>query len=181
MSRPVLRLATTSAQETQALAAALAELARPCDLVLLVGDLGAGKTAFTQGFGAGLGVEDQVTSPTFALVRQYEGRLDLNHLDVYRLEQVGEALDLGLSELLDDGAVTVIEWGDTILPALPPDYLEVRITFLDGETARPDLRMLELVARGPQWAARQKALATALEQWAVADGPPAGATEDGAC
>ena len=167
MSRPVLRLQTASAQETKELAAALSELARPCDLLLLVGDLGAGKTAFTQGFGAGLGVEDQVTSPTFSLVRQYEGRLDLNHLDVYRLGQVSEALDLGLSELLDEGAVTVIEWGDTILPALPPDYLEVRITFLDGETERPDVRTLELVARGPQWAARQKALATALETWAV--------------
>ena len=100
------------------------------DLLLLVGDLGAGKTAFTQGFGAGLGVEDQVTSPTFSLVRQYEGRLDLNHLDVYRLEQVSEALDLGLSELLDEGAVTGIEWGDTILPALLSDYLVVRITCL---------------------------------------------------
>lgn len=178
MSRPVLRLQTSSAQETQALAAALSELARPCDLLLLVGDLGAGKTAFTQGFGAGLGVEDQVTSPTFSLVRQYEGRLDLNHLDVYRLEQVSEALDLGLSELLDDGAVTVIEWGDTILPALPPDYLEVRITFLDGETERPDVRTLELVARGPQWAARQKALATALETWAVDAGRDVSADEE---
>ena len=167
MSRPVLRLQTTSAQETKALAAALSELARPCDLLLLVGDLGAGKTAFTQGFGAGLGVEDQVTSPTFSLVRQYEGRLDLNHLDVYRLGQVSEALDLGLSELLDEGAVTVIEWGDTILPALPPDHLVERITSLDGETERPDVRTLEQVARGPQWAARQKALATALETWAV--------------
>ena len=98
---------TASPDQTRALAAALAELARPSDLVVLVGDLGAGKTAFTQGFGLGLGVDEQITSPTFALVRSYTGRLDMYHLDVYRLEQVAEALDLGLSELLDDGSVTL--------------------------------------------------------------------------
>ena len=169
MSRPFLTLASPSAESTRQLAAGIAELVRPGDLVLLVGDLGAGKTAFTQGFGAGLGVTEPITSPTFALVRSYSGRLDLYHLDVYRLEQIGEALDLGLSELLDDGAVTVIEWGDTIAPALPPDYLEIRIEFDDGPLERPDARRIELVARGRQWAARTRVLATALDRWAVGD------------
>lgn len=178
MNRSPLRLRTASVEATRELAASLAELARPGDLLLLVGDLGAGKTAFTQGFGAGLGVDEQITSPTFALVRSYTGRLDLYHLDVYRLEQIGEALDLGLSELLDDGAVTLVEWGDTIAPALPPDYLEVRITFDDGPVVRPDERVLELVARGPQWAARGRALATALERWL--DPAQPGAGPDGA-
>ena len=81
MSVP-LAAVTHSVDETRAVAAALAELARPGDLLLLVGDLGAGKTAFTQGFGAGLGIDEQITSPTFALVQGYTGRLDLNHLDV---------------------------------------------------------------------------------------------------
>lgn len=176
MSRPFLSLVTPSADETKAVAASIAELVRPGDLLLLVGDLGAGKTAFTQGFGAGLGVTEPITSPTFALVRSYTGRLDLHHLDVYRLEQIGEALDLGLSELLDDGAVTVIEWGDTIAPALPPDYLEIRIEFEDGPEERPDARRVELVSRGPQWAARTRVLATALDRWALpaddGDGAP---------
>ena len=145
---------TLSAAETQQMARALAELARPNDLLLIIGDLGAGKTAFTQGFGAGLGVEDKITSPTFALVQSYEGRLRLHHLDVYRLVHINEALDLGLSELLDDDAVTVIEWGDTITRALPADYLEVRIT----HGAEDDERLIELSAVGSSWRARIKAL-----------------------
>ena len=103
---------TTSAAATRELAAAVAALARPGDLMLLVGDLGAGKTAFTQGFAEALGVGDTITSPTFTLVRTYNtGKHKLNHLDVYRLEHVTEAEDLGLGELLEDG-ITLIEWGD---------------------------------------------------------------------
>lgn len=161
------RIVTTSVGSTRELAAALAELARPGDLVLLVGDLGAGKTAFTQGFGAGLGIDEQITSPTFALVRGYLGRLDLNHLDVYRLEQIDEALDLGLSELLDEGSVTLIEWGDTITSALPHDYLEVRISF--GQ--EPDERRIELRAVGPTWQARTRAMSVAVAAWADPAGP----------
>jgi tRNA threonylcarbamoyladenosine biosynthesis protein TsaE len=157
-----LRAATDSVDSTRALASALAELARPGDLLLLVGDLGAGKTAFTQGFGAGLGIDEQITSPTFALVQGYTGRLDLNHLDVYRLEQINEALDLGLSELLDDGSVTLIEWGDTITSALPRDYLEVRITF--GDEA--DDRILVLTPVGSSWQARRRAMSVAVAAWA---------------
>lgn len=183
---------TASVLETRDLAAALAELARPSDLLVLVGDLGAGKTAFTQGFGRGLGIDEQITSPTFALVRSYTGRLDLYHLDVYRLEQVSEALDLGLSELLDDGSVTVIEWGDTIAPALPHDYLEVHLRFdvpdgpaPPGESSAPatgaateaaagaaagstevfERRIVELRPIGPRWSARVRALGVALAPW----------------
>lgn len=183
---------TASPSQTRALAAALAELARPSDLVVLVGDLGAGKTAFTQGFGLGLGVDEQITSPTFALVRSYTGRLDMYHLDVYRLEQVAEALDLGLSELLDDGSVTVIEWGDTIAPVLPHDYLEVHLRFeelSDDDPHGPDdagadgagvgadgvsgqvlvvedeRRVIELRPIGPRWSARTRALGAAVAPW----------------
>ncbi len=181
---------TASPDQTRALAAALAELARPSDLVVLVGDLGAGKTAFTQGFGLGLGVDEQITSPTFALVRSYTGRLDMYHLDVYRLEQVAEALDLGLSELLDDGSVTVIEWGDTIAPVLPHDYLEVHLRFEDvsdddpegaggagadgdglggageqGVVVQDERRVIELRPIGPRWSARTRALGAAVAPW----------------
>lgn len=156
-----LSAVTTSVDQTRQLAAALAELARPGDLLVLVGDLGAGKTAFTQGFAVGLGIDDQVTSPTFALVQSYTGRLDLYHLDVYRLDQVSEALDLGLSELLDEGAVTVIEWGDAITPVLPHDYLEVHLTFGDGD----DERRVDLVPVGHRWSARRRALGVALAPW----------------
>jgi len=167
MSSPVVvRASTRSVEQTRDLAAALAELARPRDLLLLVGDLGAGKTAFTQGFGRGLGVDDQITSPTFALVQGYTGRLDLHHLDVYRLANVSEAHDLGISELLDDDAVTLIEWGDTITRTLPRDYLEVRIEF--GDEA--DDRSVLLTPVGAKWQARCKAMAVALAAWTGAVG-----------
>jgi tRNA threonylcarbamoyladenosine biosynthesis protein TsaE len=162
----VIELHTASADETRQVAAALAELARPGDLLLLAGELGVGKTAFAQGFGAALGVEERITSPTYTLANQHQGRLTLNHLDVYRLEQLEEVLDLGLPELLDDDeGVTVIEWGDTILPALPASYLEVRLGFGDEE----DDRNVSLSLVGRRWMARRRALTTALTRW-LADG-----------
>ncbi len=153
---------TDSPASTVGLAAAIAELLQPSDLLVLSGDLGAGKTTFTQGVGRGLGVTEQITSPTFTIVRSYEGRLRLNHLDVYRLEQLDEVTDLGLSELLDDGSVTLIEWGDRILPVLGQDHLEVRIRLGDDD----DDRVVELTCTGSRWAARQRALRAAVDAWA---------------
>lgn len=151
---------THGVEETQALAAAVAGYVDHGDLVLLVGDLGAGKTAFTQGLARALGVSAPVTSPTFTLANRYEGRLVVNHLDVYRFDDLAEVEDLALPELLEDG-VTLIEWGDTILPALPPDRLEIRITFGSGD----DDRRFELTAVGPEWSERRAALSEALAEW----------------
>ncbi|HEY7073622.1 MAG TPA: tRNA (adenosine(37)-N6)-threonylcarbamoyltransferase complex ATPase subunit type 1 TsaE [Acidimicrobiales bacterium] len=155
---------TSSVDDTQRLAAAVGMLARPGDLVVLAGDLGAGKTAFTQGFGRALDVTEPITSPTFTLAQQYDGRMVVHHLDVYRLEQLAEVADLGLSELLDDGGVVLIEWGDAILPVLPNDYLEVRLTFGEGD----DERELSLRSVGTAWARRQVSLMHAIAPWAEA-------------
>jgi tRNA threonylcarbamoyladenosine biosynthesis protein TsaE len=155
----VIEVATTSADGTRAVAHAVADLVRAGDLLVLAGDLGAGKTAFTQGLGAALGVRDRITSPTFTLAQRYEGRLRLHHLDVYRLARVEEVADLDIGELLDDDAVTVIEWGDTIVAALPVDFLEVRFTFGEGD----DDRTVALTPVGPHWAARRSALTRALD------------------
>ena len=168
--RTGLAALTRSADETRGLAAAIADLARPGDLVLLAGDLGAGKTAFAQGFGRGLGVTEQITSPTFTLAQQYDGRLRLHHLDVYRLDQLADVAGLGLAELLDDGGAVLIEWGDSILPALPADYLEVRLTFGDGD----DDRHVALRAVGPSWGMRKRALSEVVEPYAAAPGPAEG-------
>jgi tRNA threonylcarbamoyladenosine biosynthesis protein TsaE len=174
---------TVSVGETRDLAAAVAALAEPGDLVLLAGHLGAGKTAFAQGFGAGLGVTEPITSPTFTLAQQYDGRLTMHHLDVYRLDQLGEVAELGLSELLDEEGVVLIEWGDAILPVLPNDYLEVRLRFDLGSDASDDERRIELRSIGRRWVHRQVSLLHALAPWAEAPaapprreaGPPEGA------
>lgn len=165
---------TTTVHDTRALAATLAELLRPGDVVLLSGEMGAGKTAFTQGLATGLAVPDRVTSPTFTIAQTYEGgRLRVHHLDVYRLEHLNEALDVGLGEMIDEGAVVVIEWGDTIEPVLPADYLEIRITFAplpdDAEEAQLDLladeRRWHLRPVGPRWSARADGLRATLARW----------------
>ena len=162
----IVHAATGSVDATRDLAEAVAALARPGDVVVLAGDLGAGKTAFVQGFGRGLGVTDRITSPTFTLVHVYEGRLPIHHLDVYRLDQLSEALDLGLPEMLDEGGVVLVEWGDAITPVLPHDYLEVRLTFGEGD----DDRGLSIRPVGPGWANRQISLARALAPWSATEG-----------
>lgn len=156
-----LRAHTTSVDATQALAAAVADLVGPGDVVLLAGELGAGKTAFAQGFGRALGVTDQITSPTFTLARHYEGRVPLHHLDVYRLERISELADLGVSELLDSGGVLLIEWGDAIAPVLGNDYLEIRLTYGEAD----DDRALEFRCVGNRWASRERTMRDVLDPW----------------
>jgi tRNA threonylcarbamoyladenosine biosynthesis protein TsaE len=169
VNRATVVARTSSALETQALAAAIAALAQPGDLLVLAGEMGAGKTAFAQGFARGLGIDEPVTSPTFTIVREYRGpHLSLHHLDVYRLEHLREVSDLGLGEMLDEDAVMLIEWGDAVLPALPDQYLDVRITFGEGD----DDRRLELRGRGGSWPARHRVLAEALAPWRTEDGDP---------
>jgi len=162
----VITAATKSVDDTRALAAEVAALAKPGDLIVLAGDLGTGKTAFAQGFARGLGITEPVTSPAFVLVRTYEGRLPLVHLDVYRLDHLQELVDLGISELLDEGAVTLVEWGDAVTPALPADFLEVRLD--TGDDAAPDDRVVGIRSVGPGWPPRIDALRSALARWAVA-------------
>lgn len=140
------------------IAGAVAAECRAGDLLVLLGDLGAGKTAFTQGLGAALGVREPITSPTFTLAREYEGRLRLHHLDVYRLGGSADAVDLAIEELLDDEAVVVVEWGDVIADALDVDRLEVRITYGEGD----DDRVLAFTAVGRRWADRLAEMIAAL-------------------
>jgi len=158
----MIAYSTATVDETRALGAAVATLVGTGDVVVLVGDLGAGKTAFVQGFAASLGVTAPVTSPTFTLANRYEGRLVVNHLDVYRFDCPEEVSDLALPELLDDG-VTLVEWGDTIASALPSEHLSVTIRFGDGD----DDRSIELRGQGATWNRRADRLRAALEGWAV--------------
>ena len=154
-------VATSSVDETRAVAAVVAGLVESGDVILLAGDLGAGKTAFAQGLGAGLGVDEPIVSPTFTLARQYDGRLRLHHLDVYRLDRIDEIFDVGLPELVEDDGVVVIEWGDVVRAEVPPDHLQIDLTLGEGD----DDRRLEFVFAGPRWTARADAMSGALAAW----------------
>ena len=103
----------------------LGTLLQAGDVLVLTGDLGAGKTTFTKGLALGLGISQMIKSPTYTIVREYEGRLPLYHLDVYRIE--GDADSIDLDEFLFGGGVTVIEWGHLLGEDLPDSYLELEI------------------------------------------------------
>jgi tRNA threonylcarbamoyladenosine biosynthesis protein TsaE len=156
-----IELETGNADRTRDVGAALANLLEPRDTVVLTGDLGAGKTTFVQGIGRGLGVEDHVASPTFTLVREYAGRLDVAHVDVYRLERVQDVVDLGLDELGGPDRVLLVEWGDAIQGLLPDDRLRVELT--TEETG--DARRIVITPGGRSWAARWERLEQALDRF----------------
>jgi tRNA threonylcarbamoyladenosine biosynthesis protein TsaE len=162
----VILAQTKSADDTRALAGGVASVAGPGDVVVLAGDLGAGKTVFAQGFGRGLGVTEPVTSPTFTLVRPYQGRLPLIHVDVYRLDHLQEALEIGLVDLLDESGVTLVEWGDMVTPVLPAEFLEVRIE----PGSNDDERVVRFRPLGPGWTRRMEALRRSIGRWLVEDG-----------
>jgi tRNA threonylcarbamoyladenosine biosynthesis protein TsaE len=161
-----LEATTSSPEGTRALAAALAPLCRAGDVVLLVGDLGAGKTVFAQGFAGALGVAGPVTSPTFALVRHYRCGpgspvRTLIHADVYRTGSVAEVADLALGELVEEDAVALVEWGDKAAPALGDSALEVTLAALDAP-GDPQARTVSVVGRG-RWSERVGDVAVVLE------------------
>lgn len=114
-----------SREDTEAFACAYAKTLRGGDIVLLDGDMGAGKTVFAKGVAKGLGIEEEVTSPTYAYMNDYDGRLF--HYDCYRIESVEQAEQLGLADYFDMGGVCLIEWAQNIAPLLPPAVKRVRI------------------------------------------------------
>jgi tRNA threonylcarbamoyladenosine biosynthesis protein TsaE len=124
---------TNSPEETWDLAAELAAELAPGTVIALHGNLGAGKTCFIQGFAAALGIDEPITSPTYTLIGEYEGRLPLHHIDLYRLSGPTEALGLGLEEYFDANGITAIEWAERAEGLLPPDLLHIRIT-VDPQT-----------------------------------------------
>ncbi|HEY5245054.1 MAG TPA: tRNA (adenosine(37)-N6)-threonylcarbamoyltransferase complex ATPase subunit type 1 TsaE [Acidimicrobiales bacterium] len=166
-----LEATTHGADDTRALAGALAGEIRAGDVLLLVGGLGAGKTTFAQGFARRLGVEGPVTSPTFTLVRQYPCSLgQLLHADVYRLDRLAEVADLGLAELVEggsvegglDGAVALVEWGDAAAPVFGPDVLTVTLAPRPDDDDARDVT----VEGGDAWTDRRARLADAVAPWA---------------
>ena len=159
MTEPVAienQVALADAEQTRLLGERLAAVLRAGDLVVLVGDLGAGKTTLTQGIGAGLGVRGQVASPTFIIARSHPSLgdgPDLVHVDAYRLTSLDEVDALDLDSSLAD-SVTVVEWGEGLVEQLSEDWLEVRLERprgADGDASAADVRVARIVGHGPRW------------------------------
>ncbi|WP_414838946.1 tRNA (adenosine(37)-N6)-threonylcarbamoyltransferase complex ATPase subunit type 1 TsaE [Carnobacterium sp. TMP28] len=121
------RLYANDESETKQVAQELAKFLEPGDLILLEGNLGAGKTTFTKGLAIGLGIKKVIKSPTYTIIREYlDGRLPLYHMDVYRLEETG-GTDLGLEEYFEGEGVSIVEWAKFIPEDLPTDYLQIKL------------------------------------------------------
>ncbi|PRR88635.1 MULTISPECIES: tRNA (adenosine(37)-N6)-threonylcarbamoyltransferase complex ATPase subunit type 1 TsaE [unclassified Bacillus (in: firmicutes)] len=137
---------TKGADETKRIAAALAKLVMPGDVLTLEGDLGAGKTTFSKGFAEGLGITSIVNSPTFTIIKEYtDGRLPLYHMDVYRMEDAEE--DIGLEEYFEGEGVCLVEWAHLIGPQLPSSYLKIEML----RTEREEERHLTFSAKGERY------------------------------
>lgn len=148
-----LSIETGTAEETRWLGEKLADILEPGDVVLLTGDLGAGKTTMVQGIARGLGVTSSVTSPTFVIVREYEGLIRLYHVDAYRVESTAEFLQLGYESFRELPGVVAIEWGDRVGALFSDDHLQVDMALAGG-----DRRSLRLCSAGPRWEGKLESL-----------------------
>lgn len=133
-----------SIEKTQQIAERLAQLVTENDIILLNGDLGAGKTTFSQFFGKALGVKRTINSPTFNIIKSYKGRLPFHHMDCYRLENSDE--DLGFDEYFNDNGVTIIEWSEYIKEYLPNERLEINIKYKEAGK-----RVFEIISKGEHY------------------------------
>lgn len=135
-----LELITCSPEQTQQFGKRLGKIARPGDVILLVGKLGAGKTCLAQGIAWGLGIDDYAVSPSFVLVRELYGRLPLYHVDFYRLENMEEIAELGLDEYFYGRGVSVVEWAEKALELLPPEHLLIEMDYVAENERRLKLK-----------------------------------------
>lgn len=156
-----LELTAGTPEDTMAVGEAVASLLREGDAIALTGELGAGKTTFVRGAARALGFDGAVASPTFTLVREYQCQVRIHHVDVYRLERVQDVLDLGLDEMVADGGVLLVEWGDAVEGLLPDDHLLMEITLMGSEEAR----RIVVTGMGPSWATRWERLERLTERW----------------
>jgi tRNA threonylcarbamoyladenosine biosynthesis protein TsaE len=129
-----MRFVTNSEAETFELGVKLGSQMKPGTVISLNGDLGAGKTHFTKGIAIGLGIDDYITSPSFTIVNEYEGKTKLFHFDVYRIEDLGEMYEIGFEEYLYGDGVCVVEWGNIVKELLPKDTVTINISRIDDNT-----------------------------------------------
>ncbi len=139
-----LTVRTSSPEQTDRLGQTLGAMLAPGDVVALTGDLGAGKTVLARGIARGAGASGHVASPTFTLIREYHGPVTVYHADLYRLDAPGQLDDIGLEEILDDGAIVVIEWAEKAQTLLPREYVWIELRFTEDD----DVREIEFTPHG---------------------------------
>ncbi len=140
-----IAIESRSADATGRIGEALGELARPGDVLLLSGDLGAGKTQLVKGLGRALGVAEPVTSPTFNIMLAHEGRVPLFHVDLYRLDSADQLEDIDYFGTLEAGGVVAVEWGDRFSEAAPPDHVSIELDIVDDTR-----RLITIAGSGPR-------------------------------
>ena len=143
-----MEIISSSVRQTQEIARRLASSLKPGDVVALAGNLGCGKTVFVKGLARGVGAkEKEVLSPTFVLLRQYQGKLALNHFDLYRLKDIRQLERIGYEEYFYGGGITAIEWADRIKQALPEEHLRIEFKVLSEKR-----RLIKIMAKGKHYA-----------------------------
>jgi len=135
-----LEIISHSPEETQNLGVRIGELTLPGDVLLLVGQLGAGKTCLTQGIAWGLGIKEYAASPSFVLVRELYGRLPLYHMDLYRLDHLEEIADLGLDDYFYGDGASVVEWAEKGLDLLPEEHMLIEISYISDTERRLEIK-----------------------------------------
>ena len=162
MSREMAALQLTShgPEQTQSLGVSLGKLAQAGDIFLLDGNLGSGKTCLTQGIAWGLGVKEHAFSPSFIIVREYQGRLPLYHIDLYRLDHIEEIINLALEEYLYGNGICVIEWAEKGMPVLPEENMLITLSYIS-----PTDRDICFEANGDRYEQMMESLFTDLKTW----------------
>jgi tRNA threonylcarbamoyladenosine biosynthesis protein TsaE len=155
-----INFVSRSPEDTKKLGAILGRIAKEGDIFFLVGDLGAGKTCLAQGIALGLGVKENVMSPTFVLVREHKGRIPLYHIDLYRLDKIEEIVNLGLEHYLDDYGLSVIEWAEKGSEVLPRENLFIGLNYVSNNE-----RTLMIKASGTRYDDLLKKLKSELDKW----------------
>ncbi len=141
----MFEIESLSAKRTQSIGKLLGEKLKPKDIICLYGDLGAGKTCLSKGIAAGLGVSENITSPTFTIIKEYKGRYPVYHIDVYRLSSSADMMDLGYEEYFDGDGVVIIEWADIIEDILPEERLDIQLSKKDK------VHIIKFIPRGNRY------------------------------
>lgn len=145
MSEYDVEFESTSQEDTEKIAFEYAKRLKKGDIICLIGDLGTGKTAFTRGVARSFGIDEYITSPTFSIINEYYSKTNLYHFDIYRLQDIDEAYDIGIEDYFDSDGIVVFEWPELIIDIIPKSYFKVEISKVDYSSNIRKIKIMENV------------------------------------